>query len=63
MGIEMKLKVIRLLILSMAVVLLVACGGNESSSTPTPNPGIPDTSASAITSPPVSMDGIQMETV
>jgi hypothetical protein len=57
-----KLKFIRLLLLSTTVALLVACGGNEPSSTPTPIPGIPNTSASAITSPPTSMEGINTHT-
>ena len=55
-------KLIPLLLLSAAVALLVACGGNEPSSTLTPIPGIPDTSASAITSPPPSMEGINTHT-
>ena len=63
-------------IVAILVVLLVGCGSTPATdSTPTPTttvptaiatpiatPGFPDTSASAITSPPSSMDGINTHT-
>jgi hypothetical protein len=45
-----------LLILAISVILLGACAG------PTPIPSVPDTSASVITSPPPSMEGINTHT-
>jgi len=45
-----------LLTLAISVILLSACAA------PTPVPGVPDTSASAITSPPSSMEDINTHT-
>ena len=45
-----------LLALAINVILLGACA------VPTPIPGVPDTSASAITSPPPNMEGINTHT-
>ena len=58
----MKLKATRLLIFATVLLLTVACGGNEPSSPPILIPGVPDTSASAITSRPPSMEGINTHT-
>ena len=70
----MNLKLARFLLLfSVLLVLLVGCAGDTqllptappmpvSTSRPTGIPGIPDTSASAITSPPHSMEGINTHT-
>ena len=58
----MTFKAIPLLLLP-ALMLLVGCGeGSEPSSPPTPIPGVPHTSASAVTSPPPSMEGINIHT-
>ena len=75
---EMKIKPIPLLLLLPALMLLLAaCGGGTQpsptapptavptlrpASTPTPVQGVPLTSASAITSPPPTMEGINTHT-
>ena len=58
----MKLKATRLLIFATVLLLTGACGGSEPSSPPILIPGVPDTSASAITSRPPSMEGINTHT-
>ena len=60
----MNLQSIQLLLLSAVFTLgLTGCGeGYEPSSPPTPIAGVPNTSASAITSPPLSMQGINTHT-
>ena len=51
----MRLRIL-LSILAISVILLGACAA------PTPIPGVPDTSASAITLPPPNMEGINTHT-
>lgn len=60
----MELKSIPLLLILATFMLFMAgCGeGSELSSSPTPISGVPSTSASAITSPPASMEGINTHT-
>ena len=63
----MLYRLLSILLFTATLMLSVACGGNaepdiEATAVPTDAQGVPLTSASAITSPPSSMEGINTHT-